>query len=121
MTGYARLFLDGSVKTVISASDTVQKLDVGTTVITVGYDGYTVKEYPQLGFQPTKKTSVLPMFEEYQMWYAKMYRITQNHKVITHPVLHLSHYPFLALDDLLQRAFDKRLQSRCCVLTKVSH
>lgn len=118
LTAYARMFINGTIN-VVSASGTKQTLPVGTTLITASYSGYTIREFPNLGFQTKMPTKKLPLFAEYQLWFKKLYRISQEKRVFTHPVLTLSHQPLTHLGEYLARADDKRIKTRACWLTKV--
>ena len=118
LTAYARMFINGTID-VVSASGTRQTLLVGTTLITAGYNGYTCRETPAIGFQTKMPTKPLPLFAEYKLWFNKLYRISQDKKVFTHPVLTLSHKPLTHLSEYLTRAYDKRIKTRACWLTKV--
>ena len=119
LTAYARMFIKGT-KEVTSASGTKQTLNVGTTIVTAGYSGYTLRESPELGFQTSMPTKPLPLFAEYKLWFNKLYRISQDKRVFTHPVLNLSHKPLTHLGEYLTRAYDKRIKTRACWLTKVN-
>ena len=113
------MFLLNQYTTVTSASGTVETLYVGNTYITVGYDGYHILEIPGLGLQPDNRTPTLPIYEENQLLYGKLYRISQDRSVKTHPALRLYHRPLLAFNDLLTRSVDRYLPSRTCYVTKV--
>ena len=119
ITKFSRMFMLDQTTTVTSASGTVETLHVGNTYVTVGFDGYHVLEVPGLGLQPDHPTPSLPIYQEMQLLYAKLYRISQNHIVKTHPALRLFHRPLLAFNDLITRSVDRYLPTRTCKITKV--
>ena len=119
LTIHSRMLMDNRNLKCTSPSGTYQYHNVGETFITVSYDGYTIREQPGLGLQPKLRTPLLPPHLEMQLLFPKLYRISQNRTVKTHPYMSLSHTPFISLNDMLTRATDDRLPSRSCLLTKV--
>ena len=113
------MFMLGQTTTVSSASGTLETLPVGETYITVGFDGYDIKEIPELGLQPDSPTPSIPMYEQMKILWEKFYRISQNSHVRTHPALRTFHKPLLVLNDLISRSYDKYLPSRTCYATRV--
>ena len=121
LTIHARMLMDNRTVQCKSPSGSWENLHVGETSVTAGYDGLTIREKPGKGFQTNNRTPILPPHLEMQLLFRKMYRISQDRRIKTHPILSLSHTPFVSLNDLLTRAYDDRLPSRSCWLTKVSH
>ena len=103
-TEYSRTFLSG---------------ELGRTIITCGYGGITVREYPSLNFRATAPLRYMPFHEEVALFFAKFYRLTKSDELKNHPVLSLSHRPFLMLDELLSRCTDRLIPQRTCAYTKV--
>ena len=121
LTAFARTFMSGGQVTINDPDGRFREtLNVGHTYVTAGFDGITVREFPDLGLQPLHRTPFLNMHDENRLWYGKFYRISQNHKLKSHPVVRLSHRPLIQLNDLLTRAYDPRIASRSCIQTKVS-
>ena len=107
ITHYIRRFLD-------------DRDNAGFTVITCGFRGWTVREFPNLGLKCTQKLRELPFHEEIRLFYAKLYRVTRSDEIVTHPTLTMSHYPFLMLGEHLARCVDDRIATRSCNFTRVS-
>ena len=107
ITHYIRRFLD-------------DKDNAGFSSVTCGFQGWTVREFPNLGLRCDQKLKKLPFHEEIRLYYAKLYRVTRSDEILSHPTLTMSHYPFLMLGEYLARALDSRIATRSCNFTRVS-
>ena len=104
-THYVRQFLSG---------------DAGYTVVTCGYRGWTIREFPAVGLRARQKLTPMPFHEEVHLMFAKMYKLTKSDNITDHPILSTSYHPFLFLGELLSRAEDDRIATRVCNYTRVS-
>ena len=104
-TQYLRQFLTG---------------DSGFTVVTCGYRGWLVREFPAVGLRATQKLTPMPFHEEIHLMFAKMYKMTKSDEITDHPILSTSYKPFLFLHELLSRSEDDRIATRVCNYTRVS-
>ena len=107
ITSHCRTFLTGD-------------RDVGNSIVTVGFSGFVVREFPNVGLRPTCKLKTMSFRDEIRLYFPKFYRFTRRDNIRGHPAFYISSKPLLMVSELLSRCDDGRIRRRTCNFTKVS-